>query len=350
MNDPSLDAERLSAWLKSNLDISGPVVARMHPAGHSNETFFVDASNRALVLRRPPTGAFLPTAHDVLREARVLQALESIRGQHAVRAPRVLATCGDPTVLGTPFYVMERVEGFVMRETLPLEVRAHDRHAFAQRSSQELIDALAAIHRVPWEGSELATLGRPDGYLPRQVKRWGTQLEMTVPFTEERRPVTELAQAGEWLAAHIPESPRTTLVHGDFKFDNVLLRPDGTLTAVLDWEMSTLGDPFADLGWLLSFWREPGDPPALPFERRFTETPGFLGRRDLIERYERATGLHFANETFYRVLAIWKLAILLEGGFARHLLTESHDPFFEGMAEGVPALGRRALELTRAAG
>ncbi|MEA3198967.1 MAG: hypothetical protein QOE90_395 [Thermoplasmata archaeon] len=331
-----VDESRLRAWLAATLGAADDFSLERHQAGHSNETFFLRWGGRDLVLRRPPAGAFLPTAHDVLREHRILAALADT----PVRAPRPVAACEDADVLGAPFYLMEKVEGFVVRNALP---PALDDAPTRRRLGFELVDALAEIHNLSWEGTPLAQLGKPEGYLERQVKRWTGQMEMTLPWTEKKRPVPELREAGAWLAAHVPKSPRTTLVHGDSKLDNVVFSPEGRLVAVLDWEMSTLGDPLADLGWMLSFWRERGDPPALPFEPRVTEAPGFATRSELIERYEAATGIKAAHLPFYRALATWKLAILLEGSYARHLQGATDDPFFARMETGVPALARRAL-------
>lgn len=347
MSEPEalVDEARLGAWLEANVPRASERFAVVrHQAGHSNETFFVDWGERRLVLRRPPRGAFLPTAHDVLREARVLAGLAGTEA----RVPAVVAVCDDPAVLGAPFYLMERVDGVVLRDRLPPDLGEAARAAIGD----ELVDALAAIHRVAWAGTPLTALGKPDGYLERQVRRWTGQMEMTLPFTEESRPVPELAEVGKWLAANVPPTPRTTVVHGDYKLDNVILRLDGDrprLAAVVDWEMATLGDPLADVGWMLSFWREAGDPADhLPsVAPRFTEGPGFRTRAQLVARYERATGLRVQNLRFYEALAVWKLAILLEGSYARHLAGLTDDPLFAEMERAVPALARRALAISR---
>ena len=326
---PLVDPNRLAAWL------GGPVDVERHQAGHSNETFFVRYHGAEYVLRRPPRGAFLPTAHDVLRGHRVLAALAPT----GVRAPKPYCACEDESVIGAPFYLMERVPGFVVRDRFPRELAPH-----AQRMGDELIDALAELHNLEWRGTALEQLGKADGYLARQVKRWTGQMDMTLPWTEEKRPVPELREVGAWLAANAPESPRTTVVHGDYKPDNVVFAPDGSLRAILDWEMSTLGDPLADLGWLLSFWKNESS-----IQRDVTLAPGFADREALIARYEKATGTPARNLAYYEALAVWKLAILLEGSYARHLLGATDDPFFAKMETGVPELARRAWGITRRA-
>lgn len=338
---PLVDEQRLRAWLESNVPRDGDAryAVQRHRAGHSNETFFVTWGTRDLVLRRPPRGAFLPTAHDVLREHRILDGLRGL----GTRAPAPVAACADDGVIGAPFYLMERARGVVMRKDLPTDVP----EALRGRIGDELVDALAEIHNVAWQGTSLETIGKHEGYLERQVRRWTGQMDLTLPWTDDSRAVPELQEVGKWLAANVPQSPRTTLVHGDYKLDNVLfdLQKEPRLVAVLDWEMSTLGDPLADLGWMLSFWREAGDPEddLLSVTPRLTEARGMRTRAQLVARYEKATGIAAENLDFYETLAIWKLAILLEGSYARHLAGATDDPFFAEMKTAVPALARRAL-------
>jgi aminoglycoside phosphotransferase (APT) family kinase protein len=312
-----------------------------HMAGHSNETFFVRIGEQEWVLRRPPRGAFLPTAHDVGREYRVLSALVGT----GVRAPRPILLCDDSSVIGAPFYLMERVDGVVIRNALP---RAFASDVDARGAiGEELVDALAELHAVDWKSVGLDGFGRPDGYLERQIRRWKGQLALTEPLT---RPLTDLHRAGRWLEEHIPSSGQATIVHGDYKLDNVSFHPEAParLVAILDWEMSTLGDPLADVGWMLSFWREAQDPAELIMdEQTVTRLAGFPPRDELLARYQARSGRRIHDLTFYMVLAVWKLAVLLEGSYARHLGGQTDDPFFANLQEGVPALASMALELCR---
>lgn len=332
-----VDAEALSSYLAAHLPGEGEVTVERHQAGHSNETFFVRRGSDEYVLRRPPLGAFLPTAHDVGREYRVLTAL----GATSVRAPRTFLMCEDESVIGAPFYLMERKRGIVIRTELP------DAFTEAERATigEELVDALVELHSIDWAACGLEGFGKPTGYLERQLRRWKGQMELTLPLT---RPLPDLEAVGAWLEANLPPSPETTLVHGDYKLDNVMFAPEPSarLVAILDWEMSTLGDPLADLGWMISFWREPGDAEDLFSNlNRVTTMPGFSSRSDLIARYRSATGRDASAIDFYEVLAIWKLAILLEGSYARHLAGMTDDPFFAEMEHGVPALAVRALQV-----
>lgn len=335
-----IDEQALGSFLADRFG-PGDLEVRRHRAGHSNETFFVSHGEREMVLRRPPLGAFLPSAHDVAREYRVLSALDGT----SARTPSTIAFCDDDEVIGAPFYLMERIDGVVIRDALPDDFGEPDRRGIGL----ELVDSLVELHSVDLGATGLDSFGKMDGYLERQLRRWTGQLELTLPHT---RPVPDLEAAGEWLGTNLPASPSTTLVHGDYKLDNVVFAPGppARLIAILDWEMSTLGDPLADLGWMISFWREPGDAADDIFARtsRVTEMPGFASRSDLIARYQDVTGRDTSALDWYQVLAIWKLAILLEGSYARHLAGMTDDPFFAEMETGVPALAARALEVAGA--
>ena len=334
-----VDEAALTGYLEEHLAPKGEVSISRHQAGHSNETFFIRWGDKDLVLRRPPLGAFLPTAHDVAREYRVLSALATT----SVRSPKTVLMCDDESVIGAPFYLMERVDGVVIRTELPAEL---DTEADRAAIGDELVDALVELHGVDPVACGLEDFGRPSGYLARQLKRWTGQMELTLPLT---RPLPDLEALGRWLNDKLPDSPSATIVHGDYKLDNVMFASasPSRLVTILDWEMSTLGDPLADLGWMISFWREAGDPDTGIFSElnQVTTRPGFKSRVELVDRYARATGRDCSGLDWYVVLAIWKLAILLEGSYARHLAGMTDDPFFAQMEEGVPLLARRALEV-----
>lgn len=337
-----VDESALRAYLESVLGPADAFDVERHAEGHSNETLFVTWDDRELVVRRPPPGETADTAHDVLREYRVLDALQDTD----VPVPGTVAACEDHDVVGSDFYVMERVRGDVLRDAEP--------ERFADETSRaavgtELVDTLAAIHGVDYEAVGLGEFGRPAGYTQRQVDRWRQQLEWAFEVTEAERQVPELDRVGAWLDENVPEDHPETLVHGDYKLDNVVYAP-GTppdLVAVLDWEMSTLGDPLADLGWMLSYWRDPKDPEPVveDLANRFVERDGYPTRRDLVARYEAATGVEYTDDRFYRALAVYKLAALGEMFYRRHLEGNADDPMYPLMADRVPALADRAARI-----
>lgn len=335
-----VDAEALGRYLAAALpgpDAAEPLQVERIRGGHSNETFSIRRGRDHWALRRPPRGPLLPTAHDVEREYRVLRGLE----QTNVPAPRPLLFCADAAIIGAPFYLMEWAPGVVIRATLPpaFEADVAARHGLGD----EVIDRLADLHAVDWQAVGLADLGKPQGYLERQLRRWTGQLDAS-----RNRPLPDLDAVTAWLHAHLPESGAATLVHGDYRLDNLMFapQPPARAVAILDWEMATLGDPLADVGYLLSFWREPGDPDfgALGDAAwNISAQPGFPSRAELVERYAARTGRQMDHVAFYVALAIWKLAILLEGSYKRHLAGTTDDPFFASLGEGIPMLARRAL-------
>ncbi len=310
--------------------------------GHSNEVHLVHFEGKSWALRRPPRGPLLPTAHDVMREYRVLNALQNT----SVPVPRVYAACDDPAYIGAPFYLMEYMRGEVIRDAKSFANTPELRRAV----SEGMIDLLIALQAVDWRAVGLEGFGRPDGYLPRQLRRWVDQLERTLPYT---RPLPVMEQVKIWLQANIPESPPATIVHGDFKLDNVMWDPKDPprVIAVFDWEMSTIGDPLADLGWMLSYWPDPSDEPG----RRGVMTAlapqsGFFTRQQMLDRYEAKTGRRMTNFAFYHAFACFKLAIIMEGSYSRFLRGQTDDPLFIQMKERVPALADLAWSICQRSG
>jgi aminoglycoside phosphotransferase (APT) family kinase protein len=316
---------------------AGPIVASRLGAGHSNETFLVRRDGVAWVLRRPPRPPVPPSAHDVVREHAVLSALAG----GGARVPRPQALCVDLEPIGAPFFVMQHVEGVVIRDELP---PAYDNPAGRRQVVDELVDALVEIHAFPWRGTALERLGRPTGYLERQLQRWASQ------WTHNRtRMLPSVERVGTWLSEHRPETAGTTLVHGDYKLDNAMFSArTPQLLSVVDWELATLGDPLADLGFLCATHLEPGDrpDPVLAFSQA-TVGPGGRTRDDIVDRYARRSGRDVTQLRWYEVLALWKLAILLEGSYRRYLDGATDDPFFALLADGVPRLAERAEDLIR---
>jgi aminoglycoside phosphotransferase (APT) family kinase protein len=303
--------------------------------GHSNVTYALRRGGADLVIRRPPRGPLPPSAHDVLREARVLRALE---GRAPV--PRVLAVCDDPSVIGAPFYVMERVDGEVVSETVPPVL---DTEACRRRMGEELVDALVELHAADWRAAGLAGFGRPEGYLERQLKRFTGLWERN-----RTRDLPAVERVGRWLEANVPSSPPATIVHGDFRLGNVMYAPSVPvrLVAIFDWEMSTIGDPLADLGYLCTFWVDRDDPPAGIFERQaLTRAPGWPTRAELVERYEERSGRSMGHLRWYEALALWKIIVFMEGNYRRALAGSVDDPYLTSFGEAISGLAERAEAL-----
>jgi aminoglycoside phosphotransferase (APT) family kinase protein len=318
----------------------GPLEAEPIGEGHSNVTYLVRRNGGAWVLRRPPRPPLPPSAHDVLREARLLSAVQDA----AVRTPRVLATCDDEAVIGAPFYVMERLEGDVITSAVP---PALDDEAGRGRIGDELVDALVEVHAVDWRACGLAGYGKPTGYLDRQLRRFGGLWEHN-----RTRALPVLDRVTAWLAEHKPASDEATIVHGEYRLGNTMFAPDAParLVAIFDWELATIGDPLADVGYLVATWAEPGDPEQALFSLSpVTRRPGFPTREQLIARYEERSGRSMSAVRWYTTLALWKAAIFLEGSYKRRLAGTTDDPFFDLLETGVPQIAERAWEIaTRA--
>lgn len=349
-----LDVVALETWLVARqlLPGEGDVVVEPLGEGHSNLTFAVRRGGAELVLRRPPRGPLLPTAHDVAREARVMSLL--LAGGFE-RVPVVRGVCDDSSVLGAPFYVMDRSPGLVVRDELPLALSGAAGRAARAELGAELATVLGAIHRVEWRPFVEAGIGKPSGYLERQLRRWTGQREgiqaAVAAADGQARELPDYDAVRDWLRAHLPVESEPAVVHGDYKLDNVIVEPypdtDGSararITAVVDWEMATVGDPRADLGYLLSFWPEPGED--VPLAELVTQADGFPTRAEVVALWEQATGRVAGDTRWFVALAVWKLAILLEASYHRWLAGMAEDPFFARLDDGVPALLARAREV-----
>ena len=335
---PLLVRRPLEAYLDAHGLGSGPVEAQPLGDGHSNVTYLIRRGDTELVLRRPPRPPLPPSAHDVLREARLLTAVADA----PVRTPEVLVACDDERVIGAPFYVMERCVGDVIVSKLPdAFATEEDRH----RVSEELVDALVEIHAVDWEACGLHDYGKPTGYLDRQLRRFGGLWEHN-----KTRELPVLDDLVAWLAEHKPESGPATIVHGDYRLGNVMYAP-GTpprLNAIFDWELATIGDPLADVGYLVATWAQPGEPDnTISALGGLTREPGFMSRKELIERYEERSGRSMSDVRWYMTLALWKSAIFLEGSYKRRLAGTTEDAFFDLLEQGVPDVAERAWRLAQ---
>jgi aminoglycoside phosphotransferase (APT) family kinase protein len=332
---PGLDLDRLAAVLREPLDLdpSLPLAAELIGGGRSNITVGLRQGDRDWVLRRPPLGRRLATAHDMGREFAVLGGLEGT----PVPAPRPLFHGADEAVIGAEFYVMERVDGRILRAPRDVDLNPDE----ARRCSFALVDTLAAIHRVDVEGAGLAGLGRPAGYAERQVRRWTGQLDTGIRVTPAMR------ELGRRLERATPDSGRVAFVHGDYRIDNVILDPadPGRVAAVLDWEMATIGDPLADLGMLVMYWCRPGDRCASEVHE-ITTAPGFVEREELAAAYAAATCTDLTDLDFFVALAHFKLAVIVAGIGARMEAGDTLGEGFEQIAEIPDVLVAGGLEVT----
>ncbi|SEN66512.1 Predicted kinase, aminoglycoside phosphotransferase (APT) family [Halorientalis persicus] len=338
-----VDRDRLRAFLAERLGETDTFDVERHDQGFSNETLFVTWGDRELVIRRPPPGETADTAHDVLREYEVVHALQDTD----VPVPTTVAESEDTDVMGCPFYVMERLDGDVMRF---VELDRFSDADSRRQVGEEMVDTLAAIHTVDVETVGLGDFGTPEGFAQRQVDRWTEQFEWAFEETTDEREVTEIHRIGDWLDDNVPEESAHALVHGDYKLDNVIFTPGSPpeIGGVLDWEMSTLGDPLCDLGWLLFFWPDPEDdlsPLMQTMAPSFTADEDYLTRGELVERYEDQTGVTVENQRFYRVLAVYKMAALGEMFFARYLMGNSDNTLYQMMEDGVPTMADHAVEI-----
>jgi aminoglycoside phosphotransferase (APT) family kinase protein len=333
--EPLLVLEPLREFLRAHgLEAPQPLAPVPVGDGHSNVTFGLSTD---VILRRPPRGPLPPSAHDVLREARLLIALEPT----AVRTPRVLAVCDDLEVIGAPFYIMERVRGAVITEELPAPLDSPEHRG---RIADELIDALVELHATDWTTLGLEGFGRPTGYLERQLRRFNGLWEVN-----RTREIEELEQVGAWLADNMPESPPATIVHGDYRLGNTMFA-DGTpprLAAILDWEMATIGDPLADIGYLMVHWVQADDVRSRLAMHTVTDRPGFPTRHEMVARYEERSGRSVRSLNWYVTLAMWKASVFMEGNYKRAVMGTTDDPYLRGFGEGVVELAQRALDVTR---
>ena len=333
---------QLDAWISGNVPDAATLTGiSLISGGRSNLTYRLDLGGGgdagALVLRRPPLGHVLPTAHDMSREYRVLSALAGTN----IPVPTPVAFCEDTGIVDAPFYLMRYVPGRVLRTR---EQGADVTPEQARELSELVVDTLAAIHGVNVEAVGLGTFGRPDGYMTRQLARWQRQWELS-----NTRPVPGYDELVKRLEADLPAGGEGTLVHGDLRLDNMLvnLSPRASVAAVVDWEMSTLGDPLADLGLTLMYWTDPGDDDWLRISEggSITAIPGFLRRADAAARYAELTGRDLSAIGYYIAFGCFKLAVVLEGIHARFLQQKTVGEGFEREGPAVPRLIERAHQL-----
>ena len=332
--------DRVTEWMSARIpQLAAPLQFSLITGGLSNLTYSVaDRDGRRWVLRRPPLGQVLATAHDMGREFRIMNALQS----SAVPVPSLVGFESDPSVNDAPFYVMDFVDGTVVRDA---EVAQRLGTAERRRASESLVDVLAAIHEVDVEAVGLGDLGRHDGYLERQLKRWYQQYQ----GSKEQNPAVDLPivdQVHDLLAARIPPQQGTSIVHGDYRLDNCMIGADGSVVAVLDWEICTLGDPLADLGLLCVYWTDPGSTPALP-QASPTALDGFMTTAEVCRRYAEVSGRDLSHIDTYIAFGYWKLTCIMAGVWSRYAagaLGETDQHQADGFANMVTSLAALTAE------
>jgi aminoglycoside phosphotransferase (APT) family kinase protein len=328
-----LNLDSLSIYLKNNIDNFGEIVeVTQFPGGFSNLTYLVKTTNCEYVLRRAPIGANIKSAHDMSREYKVLTLLKPLYGA----VPKAILYCDNESIIGATFYLMEKVSGIILRGNGATNYQIEPEKM--RQLSECLIDNLAALHQIDIENSELKNIGKPEGYVERQVIGWVSRYEKSK--TDQ---IENMDQVAIWLNEHKPKDQKPTLIHNDYKYDNVVF--DGEMQkiiAVLDWEMTTIGDPLMDLGAVLAYWCESNDGDFLK-TMNITWLPGNLSRQQVVDRYALITGIDVSDIIFYYVFGLFKNAVIIQQIYARWKLGITKDPRFEKLIFGVYELSAMAL-------
>jgi aminoglycoside phosphotransferase (APT) family kinase protein len=336
-----INTAALEAYLRAHLpadlslDAAAGLAIEQFPGGHSNLTYCVRFGGREFVLRRPPFGPVAPTAHDMPREYRLLAAIHP----HFSLAPKPYLLCEDTSVIGAPFYLMERRKGIVVRQSVPPEIG--EDLDMRRRVSESVVDTLADLHAVDIQSTGLVSIGKPAGFVKRQVEGWAGRWERS-----KTTDLPEMARAAAWLIQRLPSDPeRPTLVHNDYKLDNLMLcaaRPT-RIAAILDWEMCTVGDSLIDLGLLLCYWPQADDPELFTGSlRSVTMLPGWMSRREIIERYAARSGRDLSNIGYYHIFAVFKLAVVIQQIYYRYHVGQTTDARFADFDKRVEALAKMA--------
>lgn len=338
-----LNVDKLAEFLGGTLGLTGEIQVEQFRRGHSNLTYCIAINDRELVLRRAPPGVKIKSAHDMGREYRILSALADA-GQPV---PRPLALCESESVLGSSFYVMERLHGVILRNTAHARKLGID-EATMHRLAEALVDNLAALHALDYQAAGLGDLGKPDGYVGRQVSGWTDRYRKAK--TDD---IPEMESVAGWLAENQPGETGASLIHNDYKYDNVVLAPDDLthITGVLDWEMATIGDPLMDLGTTLAYWIDPDDPEDLrSLELGALMLPGNLTRAEVVQRYRGATGRSVEDAVFYYAYGLFKVCVIGQQLYARFQRGLSQDERFAQIIQAVRICSRhaaRAIEKNR---
>ncbi|MCL4833525.1 MAG: phosphotransferase family protein [Caldilineaceae bacterium] len=340
-DDEQIDGERVAAFLWGKLPGSDqPLAVRQFGGGAANLTYHLDYGSHEYVLRRPPLGPVPPSAHDMARESKVLSTL----WQAYPYAPRAFLFSDDKSVVGAPFFVMERRQGLVVRKRIPPAYAAIP--DAPRRMSEALVDALADLHAVDYTAIGLADLGRPAGFVGRQIEGWWRRWQAT-ELGEE----AAMTAVYGWLLANQPAEGVPSLIHNDYKLDNVMLAPQdpGRLVAIFDWDMCTLGDPLSDVGALLAYWSLPDDPPHFQALAMMPIQPGFLRREELVARYAARSGRDVSQIHFYHALSLFRVVVIIAQIYVRFVRGQTQDQRFAAFGPVIPAAAQAALDVAQGA-
>jgi aminoglycoside phosphotransferase (APT) family kinase protein len=336
--DERFDEEKLAGYLQERLPgATQPLLVRQFGGGVANLTYLLDYGTHQYVLRRPPLGPVAKSAHDMAREYKVLSVLH----QAFPYAPRAFLYCDDPSIIGADFFVMERRKGVVVRKSMPPEFAGIP--DAPNRLSAALVDALAEFHAVDYRSIGLGDLGEPDGFITRQIEGWYKR--WNAAKTEE---VADMDTIYAWLKSHQPPTSAYSLVHNDYKLENIMFDSSnpGKMVAIFDWDMCTLGDPLNDLGTLLSYWSEPADPAYFQAMAMMpTGNPGFMTRRELVERYALKSGRSIHDINFYHALGLFRLTVIIAQIYIRYHRGQTQDQRFATFGRMIPLMARAALEV-----
>jgi aminoglycoside phosphotransferase (APT) family kinase protein len=331
------DEGRVGAYLRAQLPGlvgEAPIEFAQFPGGRANLTYLARAGDVELVLRRPPLGPVAPGGHDMAREHAVLSRLY----RAYPKAPRSFLLCTDPEVMGAPFFVMERRRGTVVREAWPRELPADD--GFRRRLAENVVAALGELHTVDYRAVGLQGLGRPAGFVERQITGWVDRWERA-----RESPVAPMEELGGWFPGAAPAPQAAVLLHNDFKLDNLMVSPGGEVAAVLDWDMATLGDPLIDLGATLAYWAEPGDALHALLAPGGAGLSDVMPRAEVVEAYATVTGFDVGDLAFYRAFGLYRVAVILQQIYARYRKGQTSDPRFAMLGAVVPLMAEEALRV-----
>jgi len=345
-DEDAFDVSAVDAWLRAQapqLALSGPPEVQQFSKGASNLTYLLRYPGHDLILRRPPAGAKIKSAHDMGREFRVQRALAPVFPY----VPEMVAHCDDASLIGAEFYVMHRIDGTILRSNVPPGLGLGEPELAGL--SRSFVETLAALHAVdPQQAPELAALGRGEGYVARQVSGWSKRYRAAKTWN-----VPSFERVMTWLDANQPADVANCVIHNDYRLDNVVLAPDDPtrIVGVLDWEMATLGDPLMDLGGVLAYWVQADDDRFMQWMRRQpTHAPGMMTREEVVAHYAQVTGRPVDNWTFYEVFGLFRLAVIMQQIYKRYHLGQTTNPAFKNFWIGVHYLDRRCRRIIRQAG